>query len=394
MIPYGTFTFFLVAFIVLLPVIILGFLGKRSYVYNGISTVIMIVIIFSSDTYNLFGQKYLSVQLISFVIYLIWQVLLIMWYYKSRQKNNTFIKFLIIMILSILPLALVKILQSSWLGGHQIHFHEHKLIEFVGFLGISYVTFKSVQLIMEIRDGSIKEIKVGKLIQFISFFPTVSSGPIDRYKRFVKDDKKIPTGEQYRGMVVKAIHMIMMGFLYKYIIAHLINVYAIMPLLMHLHGFTHKLFFDFAGYSLFAIAVSYLYGINTPPNFKQPFKARNIKDFWNRWHMSLSFWFRDCVYMRTLFYMSSKKIMKNQFAMSNFAFFLNFFIMGVWHGLEVFYIVYGIYHGLMFIGYGYYERWRKKHPPRFQNGFATALSVIITFHFVAFGFLIFSGKLI
>ena len=69
-----------------LPVIILGFLGKRSYVYNGISTVIMIVIIFSSDTYNLFGQKYLSVQLISFVIYLIWQVLLIMWYYKSRQK--------------------------------------------------------------------------------------------------------------------------------------------------------------------------------------------------------------------------------------------------------------------------------------------------------------------
>lgn len=404
MIPYGTFTFFLVAFIVLLPVIILGFLGKRSYVYNGISTVIMIVIIFSSDTYNLFGQKYLSVQLISFVIYLIWQVLLIMWYYKSRQKNNTFIKFLIIMILSILPLALVKILQSSWLGGHQIHFHEHKLIEFVGFLGISYVTFKSVQLIMEIRDGSIKEIKVGKLIQFISFFPTVSSGPIDRYKRFVKDDKKIPTGEQYRGMVVKAIHMIMIGFLYKYIIAHLINVYAIMPLLMHLHGFTHKwlymyaysfyLFFDFAGYSLFAIAVSYLYGINTPPNFKQPFKARNIKDFWNRWHMSLSFWFRDCVYMRTLFYMSRKKIMKNQFAMSNFAFFLNFFIMGVWHGLEVFYIVYGIYHGLMFIGYGYYERWRKKHPPRFQNGFTTALSVIITFHFVAFGFLIFSGKLI
>ncbi|MBF9296340.1 D-alanyl-lipoteichoic acid biosynthesis protein DltB, partial [Staphylococcus epidermidis] len=146
----------------------------------------------------------------------------------------------------------------------------------------------------------------------------------------------------------------------------------------YMYAYSFYLFFDFAGYSLFAIAVSYLYGINTPPNFKQPFKARNIKDFWNRWHMSLSFWFRDCVYMRTLFYMSSKKIMKNQFAMSNFAFFLNFFIMGVWHGLEVFYIVYGIYHGLMFIGYGYYERWRKKHPPRFQNGFATALSVIIT----------------
>jgi membrane protein involved in D-alanine export len=385
-------------------VIILGFLGKRSYIYNGISTAIMIVIIFASDKHNLLGQKYLSAQLFCFIIYVIWQVALIMYYYQSRQKKNTFTKFVTIMVLSILPLAIVKILQSSWLGGHQIHFHESKLIEFVGFLGISYVTFKSVQLIMEIRDGSIKEIKVGKLIQFISFFPTISSGPIDRYKRFVKDDKKVPSGAEYRELVVKAIHMIMLGFLYKYIIAYLIQTYAVNPLQLNLHGFTHMwlymyayslyLFFDFAGYSLFAIAVSYLYGIKTPPNFKQPFKAKNIKDFWNRWHMTLSFWFRDCIYMRSLFYMSRKKLLKSQFAMSNVAFFLNFFIMGVWHGLEVYYIVYGLYHAALFIGYGYYERWRKKHPPRWQNGFTTAISIIITFHFVTFGFLIFSGKFI
>ncbi|MDH8978578.1 D-alanyl-lipoteichoic acid biosynthesis protein DltB [Staphylococcus epidermidis] len=404
MIPYGTFTFFLIAFIVLIPVIIFGFLGKRSYIYNGISTAIMIVIIFASDKHNLLGQKYLSAQLFCFIIYVIWQVALIMYYYQSRQKKNTFTKFVTIMVLSILPLAIVKILQSSWLGGHQIHFHESKLIEFVGFLGISYVTFKSVQLIMEIRDGSIKEIKVGKLIQFISFFPTISSGPIDRYKRFVKDDKKVPSGAEYRELVVKAIHMIMLGFLYKYIIAYLIQTYAVNPLQLNLHGFTHMwlymyayslyLFFDFAGYSLFAIAVSYLYGIKTPPNFKQPFKAKNIKDFWNRWHMTLSFWFRDCIYMRSLFYMSRKKLLKSQFAMSNVAFFLNFFIMGVWHGLEVYYIVYGLYHAALFIGYGYYERWRKKHPPRWQNGFTTAISIIITFHFVTFGFLIFSGKFI
>ena len=403
MIPYGTFTFFLIAFIVLIPVI-LGFLGKRSYIYNGISTAIMIVIIFASDKHNLLGQKYLSAQLFCFIIYVIWQVALIMYYYQSRQKKNTFTKFVTIMVLSILPLAIVKILQSSWLGGHQIHFHESKLIEFVGFLGISYVTFKSVQLIMEIRDGSIKEIKVGKLIQFISFFPTISSGPIDRYKRFVKDDKKVLSGVEYRELVVKAIHMIMLGFLYKYIIAYLIQTYAVNPLQLNLHGFTHMwlymyayslyLFFDFAGYSLFAIAVSYLYGIKTPPNFKQPFKAKNIKDFWNRWHMTLSFWFRDCIYMRSLFYMSRKKLLKSQFAMSNVAFFLNFFIMGVWHGLEVYYIVYGLYHAALFIGYGYYERWRKKHPPRWQNGFTTAISIIITFHFVTFGFLIFSGKFI
>ena len=225
------------------------------------------------------------------------------------------------MVLSILPLAIVKILQSSWLGGHQIHFHESKLIEFVGFLGISYVTFKSVQLIMEIRDGSIKR-NQGREIDTIHF---ISSQPFHldlliEYKRFVKDDKKVPSGAEYRELVVKAIHMIMLGFLYKYIIAYLIQTYAVNPLQLNLHGFTHMwlymyayslyLFFDFAGYSLFAIAVSYLYGIKTPPNFKQPFKAKNIKDFWNRWHMTLSFWFRDCIYMRSLFYMSRKKLLK------------------------------------------------------------------------------------
>ncbi len=65
-----------------------------------------------------------------------------MFYYHSKPKNNSFSKFVTVMVLSILPLALVKVLRIPWLGGHQIHFHESKLIEFVGFLGISYVTFK------------------------------------------------------------------------------------------------------------------------------------------------------------------------------------------------------------------------------------------------------------
>ncbi|MEB8126058.1 D-alanyl-lipoteichoic acid biosynthesis protein DltB [Staphylococcus succinus] len=403
MIPYGTFTFFLIAFVVLIPVIILGLQGKRSRIYNGLSTLIMIELIFSSDKHNLFGQTWLSVQFINFILYILWQVAIILYYWKSRAKNNTFSKFFIVVVLSILPLVIVKIAQSSLIGASSIQFHESKVVELIGFLGISYITFKSVQLLMEIRDGSIKEVNFWKIIQFISFFPTISSGPIDRYKRFAKDEQKIPSGVQYHQMLLKAVHFIMIGFLYKYIIAYLIQVYAINPLMLDFNGFTTKwlymyayslyLFFDFAGYSLFAIAFSYIYGIQTPPNFKQPFKAKNIKDFWNRWHMTLSFWFRDCIYMRTLFFLSKKKLLKSQFAMSNIAFSLNFIIMGIWHGIEIYYIAYGLYHALLFIGYGYYERWRKTHPPRWKNQITTIISIIITFHFVAFGFLIFSGKL-
>lgn len=71
------------------------------------------------------------------------------------------------------------------------------------------------------------------------------------------------------------------------------------------------LFFDFVGYSLFVIVFSYLFGIKILLNFDKFFKVKNIKDFWNRWYMILLFWFRDCIYMRSLFYMFCKKLLKS-----------------------------------------------------------------------------------
>lgn len=404
MIPYGTFTFFAIAIVVLLPVVCLGFMGKRSYTYNFFSSLLMVVLIMSSREYNFYNNPYLSFQLFSFMGYIVWQVSIIMFYVHHRRRHNDTRLFISVIFLAILPLVSVKILQSSWLGDYQIMFHEYKVVNFIAFLGISYVTFKSVQLLMEIRDGSINEVHVWKVIQFISFFPTISSGPIDRYKRFVKDDKAVPDGTVYSTLFAKALHFIMLGFLYKYIIAYLIQNYFTQPLLeaphtvvntwVYMYAYSFYLFFDFAGYSLFALAFSYLYGIQTPLNFNQPFKARNIKAFWQRWHMSLSFWFRDCIYMRCLFFMSKKKLIKNQFAMSNIAFIINFLLMGLWHGLEIHYIVYGLYHATLFIGFSYVERVCKYFSWQWQNKFTAIISTVITFHCVTFGFLIFSGHFI
>ncbi|RIM27321.1 D-alanyl-lipoteichoic acid biosynthesis protein DltB, partial [Staphylococcus cohnii] len=246
MIPYGDFTFFFIALVILLPVIILGFMGKQSKIYNGLSTAVMIILIFSSTKHNLFGQTYLSLELINFILYLIWQVMIIIYYWHSRAKNNTTTKFISVIFLSILPLIIVKVMQSSWFGTAQLKLHESKFIEFIGFLGISYVTFKSVQLLMEIRDGSIKEVRLWKVVQFISFFPTISSGPIDRYKRFVKDDNKILSGSDYSHLLVKAIHYIMLGYLYKYIIAYLIQTFAINPLMLDFSGVITKWLYMYA----------------------------------------------------------------------------------------------------------------------------------------------------
>lgn len=325
MIPYSSFHFFAIALIVLLPVIILGLLGKRSKAYNLISTLIMIVVIFADDQHNFFGIKYLSYHLLSLVLYIIWQALIIKGFERLRANKRSTPLYITTMILSILPLFMVKLLQSSWLGSGQLHLHSSKIVELFGFLGISYIMFKSVQLIMEIHDGTLKQtVDLKKLVQFITFFPTISSGPIDRYRRFVKDYDKEIAMDKYSQLLGKAIHYIMIGLLYKYIIAHFVQQYFVTPYTGHLesfgdyviymYGYSFYLFFDFAGYSLFAIALSYLYGIETPINFNQPFRAKNIKDFWNRWHMSLSFWFRDCIYMRFIFFMTKKNTL-NQTSM-------------------------------------------------------------------------------
>lgn len=405
MIPYGDFTYFYICLVLMLPVIILGLVGKRSLVYNRVITLVMLILIFSDENKNLYDNKFLSYQFIFFALYICYQVVLIRVYISIAKKTNQFKNYAFAIVLSILPLIIVKILQSSWLGDFQITVHGNKLIEFIGFLGISYIAFKSVQLIMEIRDNRIKSINTMKLIDFITFFPTISSGPIDRYKRFIKDEEKIPEPNVYYEMLIKAIHMVFMGFLYKYIIAYYINenVIKVTPIdtdptflnyLYYMYGYSFYLFFDFAGYSLFAIAFSYLFGIQTPINFNKPFKAKNIKEFWNRWHMSLSFWFRDCIYMRFVFWVSKEKLLKDKLLISNLGFLINFFIMGIWHGIEIQYILYGLYHAFLFIAYGYFEQWRKKHPPKLNYKLMNVIAILITFHSVAFGFLLFSGKLI
>ncbi|WP_414054101.1 D-alanyl-lipoteichoic acid biosynthesis protein DltB [Macrococcus equi] len=402
MIPYGDFPFFLIALIILLPIIILGIFGRKNIHLNFVATLIMIVLIFKDDTHFLF-VPYLSYALLSLAVFVLLQIVLIKLYIKIAVKKNTLPIFIAVLLFSILPLIIVKVLQSSLLGLSSWMIYDTPAKNIFGFLGISYIMFKCIQIILEVRDKRIKSMNTYNLLRFLLFFPTISSGPIDRYKRFLKDEAKPLTKERYSDLLSKAIHYIFIGFLYKYIIAYLINTYIINTIhfdtdpfiykLGYMYAYAFYLFFDFAGYSLFAIAFSYLLSIETPPNFNKPFLAKNIKDFWNRWHMSLSFWFRDMIYMRFVFFMSKKKYIKNNLVISNIGFMINFMVMGIWHGIEWFYIVYGLYHGILFVLYSYYEQWKKKHPLKIPAKVMDVIGIIVTFHIVAFGFLIFSGKL-
>lgn len=383
MTPYGSFTFFFIIAVLLAPTVILGLLGKRFQTYNMIVTVIFLAIIFST---RLHGA-------IALILFTIWQVLLIQGYIAYRKKANSGLIFCLAVIGSILPLTVSKLLPYF------------SVINFVGFLGISYLTFKGIQIIMETRDGLIKQhIPIDRLLYFILFFPTISSGPIDRYRRFDKDLNAPLTGEQYKQFLYDGINKIFLGFLYKYIIGYSINHFFIANIpfiaknnfqdhLLYMYGYSLYLFFDFAGYSAFAIGVSYIMGVKSPENFNKPFLSRNIKDFWNRWHMTLSFWFRDYVYMRFVFWITKKKWIKDRNITSNLGYILLFMLMGFWHGLEIQYIIYGAYHALIMVLYNTFERFNKKHKWWPQNKYTHIAAVIITFHFICFGFYIFSGQL-
>lgn len=376
MTPYNDFTFFLLVIILACPVIILGILEKNRAYYSLISSIIVILYIFLGNPYGL----------LFFCIFTIWQYSIIKTFYVFSKQNNSYV-FATVLLLSLAPLILTKLTPLL------------KNTHHLGFLGISYLSFKCLQILIEIKDGLIENPKFLKFITFLIFFPVISAGPIDRSRRFIPDADRIISREKYIEMLFSGIDKIFQGLLYKFILAYVIYNYWLNPIIaihktlfstiLYMYGYSFYLFFDFAGYSLLAIGTSYIWGIHTPDNFRVPFFSSNIKDFWNRWHISLSTWFRDFVYMRIVFFFTKRNAFKSIKIASSVGYLISFGLMGLWHGLELHYFLYGLYHALLLI------LTDTKHFsfPQRENFFMVLVYRLVTFHFVCWGFLIFSGYL-
>jgi membrane protein involved in D-alanine export len=293
------------------------------------------------------------------------------------------------LVLTLLPLVFARFLPLA-IPGSQL-----------GFLGISYVTFRSLDVIFGIRDRRIVALPAGQFLAFLFFFPAISSGPIDRYQRFSHDWNRPRLPAEFWKDLDWAVHCVFTGFLYKFLLAALINRYwidrigpaGLLNTLSYMYGYTLYLYFDFAGYSAFAVGISYLLGIHTPENFNRPFRAGNIKEFWNRWHISLSTWLRDHVYMRFVLAATKGRWFKSKYTASYLGLFLTFGLMGLWHGIEPFYLLYGLYHGTLLVAHDLFTRWNK-HRRVWGNGpLYRAGGTLVTFHLVCLGFLLFSGRI-
>jgi len=392
--PYSSPHYFIYLLLLLLPIMIGLWFGKRFRIYDFFATVVILITAF-------FGGN--MKQGISLIFYILFEMLVVFTYRAYRKKYNNFWVFTSFVILAIIPLVFVKI--DPLLN--------NATISLFGFMGISYLTFKAVEIIMESRDGAIKELKPFEFVRFLLFFPTITSGPIDRFKRFQKDVLNVPSREEYIKLLHSGVNKLMQGLLYKFIIGYFFGT-LLLPkieiltlsyrnqtplgiswaLVAYMYVYSMYLFFDFAGYSLFAVSISNFMGIKTPMNFRAPFKSKNIKDFWNRWHITLSYWFRDFIYMRLMFTIIKHKWMKNRVHIANFGYVTLFLIMGFWHGETWYYIVYGIFHAIAMITNDAWLRFKKRHRKSIpSNKFTQAFAIFLTFNVVCFSFMIFSGIL-
>lgn len=386
MIPYADFTYFVLLLYVAVPTLILGFFGRAGWRLALLVTTIMLVVQYQEVLHL---RKHLLVSEIWLVLgFALWQSIVIRAFSAAHTRAGWL--FYAAIGLSVLPLALTKLIP---LVSPKTQF---------GFLGISYVSFRALDIVFCLRDGVIQRPRGIDLFMFLFFFPTISAGPIDRYRRFAPDWRKIRSGAEFRADLDSAVHHFFRGLLYKFIVAALIEQHWLTPaarsaslgaLISYMYAYTFYLFFDFAGYSAFAISISYLFGVHTPENFNRPFLARNIRDFWNRWHITLSFWFRDHVYMRFLLAAGRGKWFRSLHTAAILGYFLAFGLMGLWHGIEPHYIVYGLYQATLLSAFHLFSSWKKARHYWREGPFWDALALFVTFNAVCFGMLIFSGRI-
>ena len=366
------FFFFLILALVI--GFIINYLGKKTEYYILTLSVIFAIVIY--------GKKTLMLSyLIGFIIY---QYILVLIAHKT--ENEKYLKILVF--LSVVPLIINKVFALT-------HWH------LLAFIGISYMSFKTIQIMIEISDGLIKErISIIDYIQFLLFFPTVSSGPIDRSRRFMVDIKERMPRDEYLELAGVGVYRVVLGLLYKVVLSTysyhylvtLPNFGSLEYSVKYMYLYTLYLFFDFAGYSLMAVGSSNILGVQTPMNFNKPFLSIDIKDFWNRWHITLSTWLRDFVFSRVFMEATKKKRFKKRLNTAMYAYMVNMLLMGFWHGLTISYIVYGAYHGILMAGFEYYQKKSKFYKKNKNKVWYKVCSWFITINLVIFGLYIFSGE--
>lgn len=258
-----------------------------------------------------------------------------------------------------------------------------QLVDVILPVGISFYTFQSISYMVDVYRGKADcaETLLDYLF-FLSFFPALVAGPIVRASSFmpqIRANYKITDTVVFGGL-----WLIMVGLLKKAVVADYIaqytNIiysnpqgYSGLEYAMGLVGYSVQIYCDFSGYSDMAIGLARILGFDLGVNFNSPYKAQNITDFWRRWHMSLSSWLKDYVYIP----LGGNRLGKFRTSLNLF---LTMLVAGLWHGAGWNFIVWGGFHGLGLIVHRNLKQFLSRIP---DNKFVKIVYIGVTFAFVS-----------
>ncbi len=219
-------------------------------------------------------------------------------------------------------------------------------------IGISFFTFHAISYLIDIYRGKCKaQRSFAELTLYIAFFPQLIAGPIVRYN-FI--EKYLHSRRHSWFFAAYGVRRFLIGMGKKVIIANPLGEMADAIFALPADGlstslawigiicYTLQIYFDFSGYSDMAVGLARIFGFKFPENFNYPYISRSIKEFWRRWHMSLSAWFRDYVYIP----LGGNRVST---ARQYFNLVLVFFLCGLWHGASWNYIIWGAFHGFFLV---------------------------------------------
>ena len=265
-------------------------------------------------------------------------------------------------------------------------------LNFILPVGISFYTFQTLSYVIDVYRKEIKaERDFGTYAAFVSFFPQLVAGPIERANNLlpqIKSEKKFDSKTAEYGLKLIAWGLFKKTCIADRIAPHVDLVYNSLytsstnDLLFAVLGFSIQIYCDFSGYSDIAIGSAKLLGINLSTNFSSPYYSASIKEFWSRWHISLSSWFRDYLYIP----LGGNRCTNLRRSINLF---ITFLISGLWHGASWTFVVWGGIHGLGQIIENYLNCFiRRVKPYRIVR----ILSVIIVFTFCNLAWVFFRAE--
>lgn len=267
-------------------------------------------------------------------------------------------------------------------------------------VGVSFFTFQSLSYTIDVYRGDLKPVdNILDYAFFVSFFPQLVAGPIVRASDFLPQIYKptIVTKEMFG----RAVFLIGCGLFKKAVVSDYISInfidrifdaptlYSGIENLFAVYGYALQIYCDFSGYSDMAIGIALLLGFHFPLNFNSPYQSRNISEFWRRWHISLSTWLRDYLYISLGGNRKGKlRAYINQM--------ITMLLGGLWHGASWRFIIWGALHGLALTIHKLFKGWNEteadEEPKQASSRFSNFINLFFTFHFVCFCWIFFRAS--